>query len=684
MLHMMSKKIPKERLQSLIKYPSWRLWKTYFSFSSLVTRAAVFIVLICSIPIAFVGWYFVEQTMDSLTQSAVEQNNKVAERIAGDLSQFMLNRKNFLMVTSGMQEIAGMQPESMQKFLLSVRPYYGGNETFSVVGANGEQIVRTDAAAHVNVGDRDYFKQAMQGIMNFSEPLASKVDHTLTIMGAAPIHGADGSVTGVLVANISLANLQMALEQILAQNPGYITVILDKNRVPIFHQSDSTAVQERRQLEENYYQQAVEQKSGNTVGIVRGQDYLISYRPVNNTEWTVLSLYPKETALQSTYVMIKHSTKVTLLFIALSVLLGLFITRRALLPLKELIAGVRMIEQGDLTYKIKTGRKDEFGYVAQAFANMILSLRRIVQSVKDTSRQLHDSSEQVAAATGHAEEATSQVSYSIQNITGQIVKQTQDTVETDKLMQGLVQISVNVSQSIGQVAAATDQCSLAASQGQAVIQQTINQMQSIKNLVAASSQTVSNLSQSAKKVEQITDVITSIAKQTNLLALNAAIEAARAGDAGRGFAVVAEEVRKLAEQAALSSSGIAGIITEIQNESLKAVEVMGQSLDQVREGVNSVDTSGAAFTLIAETIEKARQQANHITDDTEKQAVICKQVKNALAHISELAEQNTGSAEEIAAVSEEQAASAQNITQAIDGLKAMLQQMEEQVAQFKV
>ena len=91
---------------------------------------------------------------------------------------------------------------------------------------------------------------------------------------------------------------------------------------------------------------------------------------------------------------------------------------------------------------------------------------------------------------------------------------------------------------------------------------------------------------SSRKISDIIGVIDEIARQTNLLALNAAVEAARAGEAGRGFAVVASEVRSLAQRSSQAAKDIKDLITN--------------SNDQVKGGVDLVNRAGTALTEIVE------------------------------------------------------------------------------------
>ncbi|MDF2634803.1 MAG: methyl-accepting chemotaxis sensory transducer with Cache sensor [Pelosinus sp.] len=666
-----------------LRLGSLRKFTFNISWSSLATQATLVIILICILPLSMIGWYFTKQTMESLTQAAIEKNNKVADRIASDIGANIQSKKNYLMITSSASGISGMKKEVAGDYLNQVKPYYGGNEALFVAGTDGTQIWRTDNGALVNIADRDYFQKTLQGSVQFSDPIHSKVNNQMTIIASVPIFSDANKVKGVLGANISIQNMNNLVEQILSQNPGYSITVLNKNRIPIFYQSDSSAVAESRQLNEEYYKEAVEKQSGNTTGLFRNQEYFISYRPIANTEWIAVSAYSKKAALQSAYDMVENSTKIILIMIIVLLLIGIIVIRKSLAPLRELAAGADLIAQGDLTHTMNSYRHDELSHVAKAFNSMTVGLRDIVQSVKQSSALVLESTNTVAATSEQSRVGSIQVSQSVAAIAEQIGQQGKDTKRTEDLLQKLVDITLTVSESIEQTAASTDECSVAAIQGQRVMNDTVTKMQNIKTLVTDTAKTVTLLGESTKEISAITGVISEIANQTNLLALNAAIEAARAGEGGRGFAVVADEVRKLAEQSAKAAKNISVITRRIESESSGAVIAMQQSFDNVEQGVEIAQTSGASFEKIVKAIGYVQQKANTIIVETESQVGLCKEAMQAVTNISNLAAHNTSGAQEIAAVCEEQAASAQDITYSTEKLLEMSYKLEKLVTQFK-
>lgn len=663
---------------NFLRQISWKI-----SWSSLATQATVGIILICVVPLSLIGWYFTKQTMESLTQAAIDKNNKVADRIASDIGANIQSKKNFLMITSSTAAIRGMDKEAVKNYLAQVKPYYGSNEALFVAQKDGMQIWRTDSGALVNIADRSYFQKNLQGAVEFSDPIHSKVNNQLTIIASVPIFGTDNKVQGALGANLSMQNVNNVVEQILSQNPGYSITIINKNRVPLFYQSDSLAVEESKQLNEDYYKEAVEKQTGNTIGMFRNQEYFISYRPIANTDWIAVSAYSKDTALQSAFDVIENSTKITFFMIIMLLIIGLLVMRKALAPLQKLAEGADIVAQGNLTHTMDNYKHDELGHVATAFNSMTISLRDIVQSVKQSSAHVLEATNTVAATSEQSRVGSIQVSQSVAAIAEQIAKQGKDTKTTEELLQTLVTITAGVSDSIHQTAEFTDACSLAATQGQQVINDTVTKMQNIKGLVASTAKTVGVLGESTREISTITGMITEIAKQTNLLALNAAIEAARAGDAGRGFAVVADEVRKLAEQSATATKSISSIINKIQSESSGAVLAMQQSFENVEQGVEIAQSSGMAFKKIVEAISHVQQKANAIISETESQVRLCRDAMETVTSINTLAANNTSGAQEIATVCEEQAACAQDITSSTEKLQEMAYKLETLVMQFK-
>lgn len=483
---------------------------------------------------------------------------------------------------------------------------------------------------------------------------------------------------------ISSGNLATLVEQVLSKNPGYMVTVIDENRIPHFAQSEAAAVSEKRPLTDDVYQQAVRQQTGSTTAVLRGQEYLVSFRPIANTPWLAVAAYPQQLALQSARDMVVRSLVVIALISVVCILLGIWITRRALRPLAELAYGTAQVADGDLTYRLATQGHDEIGRTAAGFNHMTDKLQQIVYSVKQAAEAVLQSSGQVLHGAEYSHSGSTQVAAAVIEMAEQMLQQVKETETTETVLIELEHITNAVSEEMNAMTLAAADSSDTANKGQAIIRETVTTMEHIRTLVDQTAGTVAALEDNTKEISQITRMITELAAQTNLLALNAAIEAARAGDAGRGFAVVAEEVRRLAEQSTQATKSIASIIAKVQADTQAAAGIMQQTLQHVEEGADIVEHSGAAFSTIVAAVQQVQHKVNHVKQEAEQQAELCGKAREFVTNIHRMVERNSGQTQAIAAVSEEQAATAQEITNSAEAMKLMASDLKLMVEQFQV
>ncbi len=113
-----------------------------------------------------------------------------------------------------------------------------------------------------------------------------------------------------------------------------------------------------------------------------------------------------------------------------------------------------------------------------------------------------------------------------------------------------------------------------------------------------------------KRLENNNNSITQVANQTNLLSLNASIEAARAGAAGRGFAVVAEEIKNLSESSKVTALGS----NQNKDEIAKAMGSLTEEADHLMKIVDDVNERISNLAASTEEIAASATMISQVSD----------------------------------------------------------------------
>jgi len=279
---------------------------------------------------------------------------------------------------------------------------------------------------------------------------------------------------------------------------------------------------------------------------------------------------------------------------------------RALINKSEL---AHNIAAGELHHTVSlSSRKDELGLALQ---QMTKNLHQLVFKTRQTVDEISGGSADLANASLHLSDRAQKQEGSLQAISG-------------SLSQLTTQISVNA-QYANKAKDFVSKAQLDTSKGK----------DEMENMMAA----MTEISDSSQKIAGFINTIDAIAEQTNLLALNAAIEAARAGEQGRGFAVVADEVRSLAARS-----------TEAAIETTKLIE---GAVKKTQNGSKIAEETAASLQSIFELINETAQLVEQIANASNEQANGAEHINAGILDIDQITRQNSASAQESAATSEQ-------------------------------
>jgi len=345
------------------------------------------------------------------------------------------------------------------------------------------------------------------------------------------------------------------------------------------------------------------------------------------------------------------------------------------------------IADGDLSFSLDNKvlkTKDESGNLLRSFALLRNSLADYIKKIKENTDRLSDSSNLIndsskSILTG-IEEMSGAVEQIAESSSSQVanVEKGQETINTlGKIIDEDLNIINYLLDSFNEINSAVDE-------GDSSLDTLLQKSYESANSTKSVYEIVRETNENAEKISQVTTLIASIAEQTNLLALNAAIEAARAGEHGKGFAVVSDEIRQLAEQSATSTAQIDEIVKTLQEKSNTAYEETKLVRKAVKSQMEMLTETKKKFDDINNSIEMSQQYVTGIKSNSTSLIKYKDEVLEQIAIIFELAESNAASTEEVAAGSENQATQTQQISNEIDSIYMLINELSSIVNHFKL
>lgn len=354
-------------------------------------------------------------------------------------------------------------------------------------------------------------------------------------------------------------------------------------------------------------------------------------------------------------------------------------------PINGMAKAAKKIAEGDLTAEqIRIKNRDEVGDLALAFNQMAVNLKDLITNVRQNTVQVSGSAAELTASADQTIQATEQITSSIQEVASGSEAQGKNASESSEAMKNMTKGIQQLASTTAAVSELAIETNSEAKKGNDSLHRVISQMTTINTAVLESASVVKNLDEHSIEIGNIIGIITDIAEQTNLLALNAAIEAARAGDHGRGFAVVADEVKKLAEQSKKSAEQIATLISEIQQDTNRAVTVMDTGTQEVQIGMKVVKVAEEGFSKIVELIEQVSMQIQEATTVSEEMSSSAEQIYASFDEIATIAQMSSSNLQNVASASEEQLATIEEVAASAATLSNMAEELHTQVSRFKL
>ncbi|HWI63560.1 MAG TPA: ATP-binding protein [Symbiobacteriaceae bacterium] len=354
-------------------------------WSHLKLKVLAFGAVMSVLPLAVFGWYSMTETRAAQLEVADAQNQAGARIVAEQLDQFIrqLQTQMQLLTRTADRELGSTNPADQERVLYALLRDAPHLEDVTLVAPDGRELVRV-SRRDLTARTTTVFPQWPRLVQGETSVGAVTLDADGRPLVQIGVPMPDG---GALVGRATLRGMLANIAAVRGNGSLRVHVLDESGR--LIGDSDFSPVLAGARV-------PLPPDSLMPYRSITGEDAIGTTVPLVGVAWRVIGETPLDAALAPVHRLrlefASAAVVLMLLVIALSVIFGLQLTE----PLERLEAGARRIGQGELTYRIPEGGRDELGRLVAAFNSMTERL----QAQSDALRMERDQLDTVVTAVG--------------------------------------------------------------------------------------------------------------------------------------------------------------------------------------------------------------------------------------------------------------------------------------------
>jgi methyl-accepting chemotaxis protein len=374
-----------------------------------------------------------------------------------------------------------------------------------------------------------------------------------------------------------------------------------------------------------------------------------------------------------------------IVFLAIALFLAYLTIKSISSPLLKLRQAMMSLAQGNLQISDKLSfTNDEIGETVQAYSQAVNQLKTLINEVKRMTGSMSSVVLEVSPQMSEAGKASEFISQIMQDLARGTQEQAKAADEAAGSISEIVDRVKKVDREVQIIADYSSTVIGEAGDGQEDINTIMTHVNNLTDISNKTTTVIQSLNSQSDQIGEIISSIQEITEKTKLLALNAAIEAARAGEFGKGFSVVAQEVGKLAQMSSESVQNIEQVLNQIRGLIAHAADVMKEGLARAQEESQVVSSTGERFNHIFSSITKIGEEIQVVARETSNLNTANQKVMEAINTIVAISEETAASSQNVSATTDTQTKNVESIIKYMNELNTVSQELDNAVERFKL